>query len=200
MTGFWAWFHDGWEIIGAFASAAAVIVALWLGFRENAHREEERQAELSRLKEERDEARVERDEQRRHDRIRQARGVATWFELVAASPGQRMAAFGAYDDGAAPLEYPIATVVNHSDMPVFDVQVHAHTDAPATVFVGQLPVLLPGAERKWNLNEREHNDVQWFNQYPTVSVRFRDANEVWWRRDQHGRLHELPPPGESLVT
>lgn len=194
-----------WDVLTAIGTVGAVLVALALGLveqrraaLEQLQSNERQRGELARLAEERDAARSAQHDQAEREVARQARGVAAWFEQVAVTATVGGRRIKLYDDGSeVRVERPTVTAVNHSEMPVFGVEVHVHTDGdPLSTLLEAIPVLAPRAERSWNLKD---HSFHWYNELPSVSVTFRDANGISWRRDQDGTLErrapEVPPTG-----
>jgi hypothetical protein len=176
MTGFWAWFHDGWEIVGAFASAFAAGVALWLASRERADR---KAAEEDRDEARKAQRRAEMTEARR-EREAQARQVVLWLVPF----------HGPVDPiTAEPLGPPTAlqaSVKNYSSMAILDVKVVALDEDSEYAHTGrERSAIQPGAQ--W----AEYTKVPPPGRKWTHAVEFRDASGAHWRRYEHGRLLPL---------
>lgn len=168
MTGFWAWFHDGWEIVGALASAAAVIVAVWLASHERADR---KQAEADRDIAREAQRRAELAEAQREREV-QARRVAVWL----------------HDDPAYSPELmgTRVTLGNYSDAPIFAVNVDARVHGGRQPIFRPLARVLPGQMVELVEQFPEEGPLE----YVSAAVEFRDMAGVWWRRTLAGGAPE----------
>jgi len=169
MTGFWAWFHDAWEVIGALASAGAVIVAVWLARHERIDR---KQAER-----ERDQARAEsaalnaRAEQR--ERELQARHVVIW--VVQRDEHNMVEAF----------------MANYSSMPIFDARIMQATRTGWGSQYGTGRTLKPNEQARVKVRVGEVLVPGAPPREVVYALRFRDAAGNGWHRYTDGRLVEL---------
>ncbi|WP_454728998.1 hypothetical protein [Cellulosimicrobium protaetiae] len=176
MTGFWAWFHDGWEIVGALASAFAAGVALWLASRERADRQA---AEKDRDEAREAQRRAELAEARR-EREAQARQVVLWLvhygvpvEAISGKP-------------VGPPSALQASVKNYSSMAILDVSIVVLDEGAEHVHSGsERSAIQPGDQ--W----AEYTKVPPPGRDWTHAVEFRDAAGARWRRYEHGRLRSL---------
>lgn len=186
--------HDAWDVVGAVATAAAVIVAVWGVRRESRARklaearadaaEQARVAERERV----DRGRADQDAARREqDRRAQALQVIAWLEAVAVShvitdtEGRRLPTMLRFH------------YVNHSSSPLFDVTLRVFASGfNEFVDVAQVPVV-PGGVRETAPVPRRVQQEQ-ARGYGAV-VDFRDLHGVHWRRTQDGKLFELDEHG-----
>lgn len=160
MTGFWAWFHDGWEIVGALASAFAAGVALWLASRERADR---KAAEDDRDEAREAQRRAEMAEARR-EREAQARQVVVIAERYNAN---------------GPTVPVRITVGNYSTMPVSDVAVYRRTSDSDEQVAFTFALKDPVRETATTIPMDPGDEA-----YAT----FQDAAGSRWRRFTDGRL------------
>ncbi|GAB4085942.1 hypothetical protein GCM10028784_25720 [Myceligenerans cantabricum] len=173
--------HDTWEIVGAIASTigsaatvGAVVVALLLGRQEARARAEAQEAELDRLRQERDEARAERDRAEeatlRREREAQARRVVVQ-DVMTVTKG---------NTEANEVE---AGVHNFSDMPVFDLALFCPSQRRQPNRGPQVDALPPGGSRSHSFRGVDSTSVSY--------VTFRDAFGLGWERRADGSLREL---------
>lgn len=166
---------DEWSALGTFA---AVVVAVWLGRREDRARSEE----LVRLRNERDEARAVREEDKeriaQEHKERQARDVVLWktkhYVKAAGSWGEPILTVGFSNASQWPISN--VTLVRHltsgaEEMAAFAMVVEAGASSPGFTFSERVPA------SKDKL---------------TATLVFRDAFGVYWRTD--GK--DLNPVGE----
>ncbi|MFD4992844.1 hypothetical protein ACFWH7_04475 [Cellulosimicrobium cellulans] len=177
MTGFWAWFHDGWEIVGALASAFAAGVALWLASRERADRQA---AEKDRDEAREAQRRAEMAEARR-EREAQARQVVVMVER--------------YHEGSQPSSLLI-TVGNYSGIPVTDLNVRIRVGDSSHSVGFNFALKAPVTE--WPM--RVEAPIATMRPYNSqIYVEFTDATGTRWNRFADGGLEELALKDEHSV-
>lgn len=184
--------HDTYEVVGAVATAAAVVIALWAGIHEvKGRRAAERDAAQARLERDTERAnaaaarRQEEREQHERERRRQALRVIAWHDT-------RNVREATEEEFARPdflsRQAHILYVVNHSDAPIFDLTTFIRWDEEPNGIVITRPVLPAGASAEGLLGNIPMTYYGQISAYCT----FRDLAGVHWRRDQDGSLVELP--------
>ncbi|WP_369371733.1 hypothetical protein AB1046_23735 [Promicromonospora sp. Populi] len=186
MTGFWAWFHDGWEIIGSLGSAAAAVIAVLLATHA---RDDRKIAEAERDEARRAQRSAEQAEVRR-DHERQARQVAVWIDTDEPIVWESCA------EGASEIPDSFLNITNYSGHPIFTVgpgeTLRPEDGGPSSI--GPMsPILPPGESLRFNLGK-----VFAGGEDPTVPLWFyRDLAGATWTRDHTGALCSLPVDAPS---
>ena len=190
MTGFWAWFHDSWEIVGSLGSAAAAVIAVLLASRE---REDRKLAERERDEAQRRQRVAEQAEVQR-ERERQARQVAVWIDTDGPLAWQS-ATTGEWKQSESFLN-----IANYSNHPIFEVAPCDYLDHgdPGPSSIGPLSeILLPGGSRRLPLGQvliGEHGAINplWV---------FRDLAGNFWTLDHAGFLRSdlIEPPVQEWI-
>lgn len=180
--------HDAWEIAGAIATSLAVVIALWgtlHATRATARAEARAQAAEAARDHERTIAEARRDaddlKQREELRRAQAARITVWVERG-----------GLPFVGEAEAPH-VLRVVNHSDVPAFDVRAHVFTADTASFPIIQRVVLPAGESIATVLPDNLQDDER-----PVAFVYFHDLAGVSWRRDQTGDLQELDQQGHPV--
>jgi hypothetical protein len=179
--GWFDWLSFSVDTLAAAATIAAVVVAAILGLQE-----------VRKFRAEEKARQVEREATDERQRRAQAEQVVGW---VAVEPV-------AYAQGHGPY-YVTAEVLNHSPLPIYGLQWHAHgvewpnRPVPEGAFTLHYTGFLPPAEKKHiHLPPQESRSVE-----GPLELWFRDSAGRWWHRDWEGGLTELErdpwpdPPG-----
>lgn len=166
--------HDAWEIVGAFATFAAVGFSL-LSAKKSA--QDRRTAEAQR------DAAVEREQsledEARRDRLEaQARGIAVWHHKGGQDP----------QTGAPDSDLLTVYVKNYTQMPIFDAR-GAVNVAGVLTLTEPRTMVLPTATAEFYIRSGDF-DGPWESVQPCV--KFRDTAGAQWYRYSTGQLVELP--------
>lgn len=188
------WLRDWSEVVGALATAAAVIVAV-LGLRREtgARKRAEARADAAEAtreveRERTDRQRAEQELAARDERRRaQALQVIAWVER---RPPTRVR----HDEsGARPLmDELVVHYINQSPSPLFDVKLAVYASGyNEQTDIGAVAVV-PGHDRG---ELTPPDDVQRLDREFLGVILFRDLQGVRWRRVQNGYLQELDEYG-----
>ncbi|MFC8797274.1 hypothetical protein ACFT2C_06050 [Promicromonospora sp. NPDC057138] len=182
MTGFWAWFHDAWEIVGALGAAAAAGIAVLLASRERVDRKAaESERDIARGAQ-----RTAEQLDARRERERQARQIAVWVDTDVPVSWEWEPDTG--QEPKAPKTF--LNVTNHSGLPIFDVGpgvTLSPTDRGPSAMASEAPVLPPGESLKYEVfptvvSDDDPTDMMWV---------FRDLAGVRWALNYKGVLRAL---------
>ncbi|MCC2307191.1 hypothetical protein [Cellulomonas chengniuliangii] len=173
--------HDTWELIGAFATLCAVLLAL-VGFWFEATRAARAETRAERAEEALAKDRADADsarisaESERVDRERRAQAllVIGWAKF---KPEQTML------NGATLGSWEVR-VGNYSGAPVFDVRAEAIQNNSIDKYA-ETPVLAPGRELVLEATSIDETSG------PNAVLYFRDVAGRYWRRLQSGALSEV---------
>lgn len=202
LAAYAARWHGAWEIVGALATSAAVIVAL-LAARHEAHARKRAEVRAEVAEAQRDRERSEADAQRIAENRRRAvaRRREQGLRLIAWAERsdltrEELTAGGKLSTAALnarPWKWSVR-MVNHSDMPAFDVSAHIADQLIELGFLVHRAVLPAGAEVVVDLPSA----LQGLER-PVAFLYFRDLPGVLWRRWQDGRLEELDKNGHPIA-
>jgi hypothetical protein len=166
--------HDAWEIVGAFATFAAVVFSLVSAGRSAAARrtaEEQRDAAMQRQQSLEDEARRDRLEA-------QARGVAVWHQKGGQDPLT----------GATDPDLLTVYVKNYTQMPIFDAKGAVNVGGVLTL-TDPRTMVFPTGTAEFYIRSGDFVGP-WESVQPCV--KFRDTAGVQWCRYSTGQLVEVP--------
>jgi hypothetical protein len=186
--------HDAWDILGAIATAGAVVVAMW-GVRREARARKVAEERAAAAEEARSAERASAERYRASREAAQADGVRRSQALQVIAWLEEVPATHVISDGSGE---PLSTMfrcryVNHSSSPLFDVRLRVFVSGlNEFIEVLQVPVI-PGDVRE-TAPVPEEIQRERGRHYEAI-MDFRDLRGVRWRRTQSGRLLELDEAG-----
>lgn len=188
---------DLWVMLASVGTLVAVGIAIWSSARESKARKAAEARAAAAERERAEEMARSGDERARNlesQRLAQARQMIAWIEHRPADPGRPF--FDSTGERQLRQEH-VLCYVNHSDAPVFKVELHIYWRWKNNDAVIREIAVVPGGARDEIVLPAE---LQADAADATGMALFRDLNGLHWRRWENGYLNEMDENGHERAT